>query len=264
MRDLIFDLEQGAHLSDPDPKRRAQIQMRTPLPKRFYKATGTEPAENGFAVTLDGKVALTPGRARLVLPTDAAARLVADEFAAQGTEIDPVSMPVMRLANMAIDGVARDPGAVADDILRFASSDLLFYRADGPERLVARQAQAWDPVLAWAREAIGARFRLGEGVMFVEQPPEAIEAVRRHLGTRTEPFRIASLHLITTLTGSALLALGVEAGALAADEAWTAAHVDEAWNAEQWGQDAEAVARHNNRCRDMKAAVALLEALGRS
>lgn len=261
MRDLITDLEDNLRLSDPDPTRRAQIQMRTPLPKRFYADVTVEETGEGFAVRLDGKPVRTPGRALLALPTHAAAQLVADEFAAQAAVIDPVTMPVLRLVNTAIDGVSREADAVAEDILRFASSDLLLYRADGPEGLVRRQDAAWNPVLDWARDAIHARFVPAEGVMPVAQPRDAVAAVAIHLASRREPLRLASLHLMTSLMGSALLALAVEAGALGADEAWTAAHVDEDWNAEQWGHDAEAIARHNARRRDMMAAVALLHAL---
>lgn len=261
MRDILSDLEAGNLLSDPNPMRRAQIQMRTPLPKRFYKEASVAPIEGGYAVQLDGKSVRTPGKALLALPTAAAAQLVADEFAAQADTIDPFTMPVLRLVNTAIDGVATDPQAVLEDILRFASSDLLCYRADSPERLVQRQNEAWDPVLDWARASLGARFALAEGVVHVDQPREAIAALGVHLSQRAEPMRLAALHLMTTLTGSALLALAVEMGELQAEEAWTAAHVDEDWQIEHWGQDSEAVARRANRKRDMLAAVALLEAL---
>ena len=147
MRDILNDLEAGRLLSDPDPVRRAQIQMRTPMPKRFYKDVTVAAGEGGFVVQLDGKSVKTPGKALLVLPTERAAKLVADEFAAQGETIDLASMPAYRLVNTAIDGVASDPQAVLEDILRFASSDLLCYRADAPQGLVERQNEHWDPVL---------------------------------------------------------------------------------------------------------------------
>lgn len=259
MRDLLGDGD--SFLSDPDPTRRAQNQMRTPQTKRFYERAELAGTPDGFAIHLDGKPARTPGRALLLLPTAAAAQLVADEFTAQGEHVDPVSMPVTRLVNTAIDGVAADTQAVLEDVLRFASSDLLCYRAEGPERLVARQAEAWDPVLDWARSALGARFNLAEGVMHVEQPREAIGAVGLHLRQRDSALRIASIHVMTAISGSALLALAVEAGALDPEEAWRAAHVDEDWQAEQWGEDAEAVARRNFRKRDFMASVNLLRAL---
>ncbi|MDP3897782.1 MAG: ATP12 family protein, partial [Mesorhizobium sp.] len=243
MRYILNDLDYDQYLSDPDPVRRAQIQMRTHLPKRFYEQAGVGEVDGAYAVLLDGKPVRTPGKALLALPTERAAALVAAEFAAQETEINPVKMPVLRLANTAIDGVAADPQAVLEDILRFASSDLLFYRADAPEKLVERQAEAWDPVLDWVRTAIGARFILAEGVIHVQQPRESIGAVGIHLQRRADPLRLAAVHVMTSLTGSALLAIAVEAGAIDAETAWKAAHVDEDWQVEQWGPDAEAEAR---------------------
>lgn len=261
MRDMLSDLEAGRHISDPDPIRRAQNQMKTQAAKRFYKEAAVGSEADGFGVRLDGKGVKTPSGKPLLLPTRAAAQLVADEFAAQDERIDPVTMPVLRLVNTAIDGVAADPQAVLEDILRFSSSDLVFYRADGPERLVARQAEAWDPVLDWAREVLGARFFLADGVMHVEQPRESIGAIGIHLRQRDDIFRLSALHVITAITGSALLALALEAGEIDAETAWNAAHVDEDWNIEHWGLDAEAAARRAARKRDMMAAVALIEAL---
>ncbi|MER8614878.1 ATP12 family chaperone protein [Mesorhizobium sp. M0220] len=261
MRDILNDLEAGKQLSDPDPVRRAQIQMKTPLPKRFYKTVAVAPVEDGFAVHLDGKPVRTPAKALLALPTEKAAALVAEEFAAQEETIDPVTMPVMRLVNTAIDGVASDPQAVLEDILRFASSDLLCYRADTPQGLVDRQNEHWDPVIDWARSALGARFQLAEGVIHVEQPRESIALLGQHLAQRADPLRLAAIYVMTSLTGSALLALAVDFGELDGEVAWAAGHVDEDWQAEQWGHDAEAVARRAARKRDMMAAVSLLEAL---
>ncbi|TIT68280.1 MAG: ATPase [Mesorhizobium sp.] len=261
MRDILNDLEAGKYLSDPDPVRRAQIQMKTPLPKRFYKEVSVVPVEAGFAVQLDGRPVRTPGKALLALPTEAAAALVAGEFAEQGETINPVTMPVMRLVNTAIDGVASDPQAVLEDILRFASSDLLCYRADAPQGLVERQNEQWDPVIDWARASLGVRFNLPEGIIHVEQPRETIAVLGSHLAQRAQPLRLAAIHVMTSLTGSALLALAVDFGELDGEEAWAAGHVDEDWQIAQWGQDAEAVARRTARKRDMTAAVSLLEAL---
>ena len=262
MRDILSDLDNGPGPSDADPMRRAQNQMRQPKPRRFYKDADVDgPEEGPFSVTLDGKLARTPGRNPLRLPTRAAARLVADEFAAQGEMLEPMAMQVTRLVNTAIDGVATDPQAVLEDVLRYASSDLICYRADAPQGLVDRQADAWDPVLDWVRSAIHARFMLAEGVMHVEQPRETIALVGAHLADRAEPLRLAALHVMTTLMGSALLALAVEAGELSAEEAWAAAHVDEDWNIARWGEDAEAAARRAGRRAEMMAAAALLDAL---
>jgi len=261
MRDILNDLEDGKYLSDPDPVRRAQIQMKTHLPKRFYNAVSVVPADEKFAVHLDGKPVRTPAKALLALPTEKAASLVAGEFEAQEDVIDPVVMPVMRLVNTALDGVAADPQAVLEDILRFAASDMLCYRADAPQGLVDSQNAHWDPVLDWARSELGARFNLAEGVVHVEQPRESIAVLGSRLVQRGEPLRLAALHLMTSLTGSALLALAVDFGGLDAEAAWVAAHVDEDWQISQWGQDVEAVARRNARHRDFSAAVRLLQAL---
>jgi len=261
MRDLLNNLETGDAYSEPDPIRRAQSSLKKPLPKRFYKQVAVAPEVEGFTVRLDDRPIRTPARALLLLPTAPAAELVAQEFSAQQDHIDPATMPVMRLVNTAIDGVAADTQAVIEDILRFASSDLLCYRADAPEGLVQRQSDAWDGVLDWARASLGARFLLAEGVIHVEQPREAIGAIGIHLSQRADPLKLAALHLMTSLTGSALLALAIEAGELDAETAWAAAHVDENWQAEQWGQDSEALARQAHRKRDMMAAVRLLAAL---
>jgi chaperone required for assembly of F1-ATPase len=261
MRDLLNDLDAQKYLSDPDPIRRAQSQMKTQLAKRFYKDVSIAPMGEGSGVHLDGRPVRTPGKTLLELPTEKAAGLVAEEFAAQDEKIDPSTMPVYRLVNTAIDGVAIDPAAVRDDIAKFASSDLLCYRADAPAGLVERQAKAWDPVLDWAHRALGARLLLAEGVIHVEQPRPALDAVGAHLALRQDPLRLAAMHLMTTLTGSALLAMALEAGEIDADTAWSAAHVDEDWQAEQWGQDSEAMARRAHRKRDMMAAAQLIEAL---
>lgn len=258
MRDILNDLEQ-----DPnhDPVRRAQENMRRPLPKRFYTNVTTSGDDGAYKVLLDERVVRTPGGAELVLPTARAAELVAAEYAAQGEHIDPMAMPVTRLVNTAVDGVATDPQVVLEDILRYASTDLLCYRAGSPERLVEQQRQAWDPVLDWIETTLGARFVLAEGVMHVEQPKETLSSLGTYLVQRREVFRLSSLHVMTTLMGSALLALAIEAEILDAEQGWSAAHIDEDWNISQWGEDAEAAARRSARHRDMMAAVELLRAL---
>jgi chaperone required for assembly of F1-ATPase len=261
MRDLLGKLEGGEHVSDPDPTKRAQNQMRMAKAKRFYAEVTVVQAGGYFEVRLDDKPVRTPARAVLALPTEAAAHLVADEFAGQGDFIEPVTMPVLRLVNTAVDGVASEPDAVFEDILRFAASDLLCYRAEAPEELIEKQALAWDPVLDWARDAVGARFELAEGIVHVEQPRGAIQAIATHLRPRREPLRLAALHVMTSITGSAVLALAVEAGALSDEAAWAAAHVDETWNEAHWGSDSEAIARRNAHKRDYLAAVSLLAAL---
>ncbi|WP_419913440.1 ATP12 family chaperone protein [Hoeflea sp.] len=259
MREILDDLSDM--LSDADPVRRAQIKSRQPLPQRFYESADIGETADGYSILLDGKPIRTPAKQLLELPTRKLAELLCAEWNAQSEEINPVSMPVTRLVNTAIDGVAADPQALVEDILRFAGTDLLCYRADGPQRLVERQTEMWDPVVDWAQTTLGARFLLAEGVMHVEQPKESIAAVGIHLSAFDGPIAIASLHTFTTLTGSALLAMAVAREFLTAEDAWTAAHVDEDWNAEQWGEDAEARARRDFRWGEMQAADRALKSL---
>lgn len=227
------------------------------LPKRFYKAAGVVETDDGFALALDGRIAKTPARAPLAFPTRALAEAVAAEWEAQAEVVDPVAMPLTRLANSAIDGVAKERDAVAAEIVKYAGSDLVCYRAEGPERLVARQSALWDPVLAFARDDLGARFVLAEGVMFVEQHAGALVAVE-HAVPREDPFVLAALNVITTLSGSALIALGLYRGRLTPDQAWAAADLDEAWSAELWGSDAEADVRRAARRQEMAAAAEMV------
>ncbi|KQP24760.1 ATPase [Methylobacterium sp. Leaf102] len=263
----------GADAPPPNPAADPTASARGPgkpaLPKRFYAAAGLAEAaaglaeaEGGLRLTLDGRPAHTPARNPLVLPNRGLAEAVAREWEAQVGVIDPATMPLTRLANTAIDGVAPRRDAVIDDLSAYAGTDLLAYRAGEPDRLVAAQSAAWDPVLDWARENLGARFILGEGVMHVAQPEDTVAALRRAIAATDGPFRLAALHTLTNLTGSLVLALAVLAGHLTPAEAWAAAHVDETYQASVWGTDAEAAARHALRTAEFEAA-AHLAALAR-
>jgi chaperone required for assembly of F1-ATPase len=260
MRDVLSGPETEIHLSDPNPMKRAQIKMRTPLPKRFYKEAKPGPFEGGFVVLLDGKPVKTPSGAKLILPTLAAAELVALEYGAQEKEVNPATMPVTRLANTAVDGVEGQVEAVLADIENFAGSDLVCYRSEGPEVLVELQAKAWDPYIAWANKALNARFFLAQGVMPIDQPAEAIAAISKALAKYHSAFAAACLHSMTTLTGSAILALAAGEGHVSAETAWGDAHVDEDWTISQWGADEEATVRRAYRWLEMKAAADLLAA----
>ncbi|WP_141048875.1 ATP12 family chaperone protein [Brucella melitensis] len=260
MRDILSDLEAGKQLSDENPIVRAQKQMQAQLPKRFYEKAEVAESEGGFAVHLDGRPVKTPARNLLLLPTRAAAQIVADEFAAQEKLIDPGKMPATRLVNTAIDGIAQDPQAVFEDILRFAGTDMLCYRADSPQELVSRQTENWDPLIDWT-ESLGARFALAEGVMHVEQPREAIAAFSVHMAGFKDPLALAALHTMTTLMGSAIIALAVAKGEISAEKGWAIAHIDEDWTIEHWGSDAEAIERRKNREIEMMVAARLLEAI---
>ena len=243
-------------LNEPNPGRfRSPEQPREEaLPKRFYTDATVERADDGWRVLLDGRPVRTPGRAFLAMPGEATAAMVADEWQAQGERIDPRTMPATRLANTALDGVVSELQAVREDVVRYAGTDLVCYRADEPEGLVRREAEAWDPYLDWASEAFGAHFVLAEGIVHTPQPREAIAAFGREVERIDGPFRLAALHVMTALTGSALIALGVAHGAFAVDDAWRAAHVDEDWNIDLWGEDAEAAARRAAREIEMRTA----------
>jgi chaperone required for assembly of F1-ATPase len=247
--------------SPGDPMRAAQKNMRPVIPTRFYESASVEPVEDGFALQLDGRGARTPAKRPLVFPTRALAELVAREWAEQGAAIDPSAMPATRIANSAIDGVAAAISETRAELAAYAETDLLFYRAGAPENLVAAQAAAYDSVLDWAHKTFGVRFILAEGVIHVRQPERALDAVRGALAAVDGPFALAALHVMTTLTGSVLVALGVFRGVFSAEEAWRIAHVDEDFQIGIWGEDDEALARRAARWREMAAAAAIAAAL---
>lgn len=257
MRDLLNEAAAGGK----DPVAVSQQAMKPALPRRFYKEAKAAPGEAGHGVFLDGRPVRTPGRQLLELPTLAAASQVAGEFAAQGEFIDPADMPATRLANTTIDGIVPDMQPVLEDISRFAASDLLCYRAATPRELVARQGELWDPVIDWLRDELGANFVLAEGVVHVSQPREAMALFAARLRAHAEPFRLACLHTVTSLTGSAFLALAVAEDRIDAQEAWKAGNLDEDWNSALWGEDAEAAHRRADRWRQMAAACSLLASL---
>ncbi len=262
MRELI---EQGMGRSPLDPGEALRRAARPSLPNRFYKSVTTgvsdEDGKQVFTVLLDGRAAKTPAGKLLAAPSHAIAEAIAAEWQAQSEVVDPAKMPTTTLANAIIDGVAPRAQEVATDVAKFFASDLLFYRADGPEGLIRRQAEHWDPVLDWATDALGARFILAEGVMPVTQPQNALEAARRAIPH--DPWTIGALQVVTALTGSALLALALAHGARDADQVWTAAHVDEDWNSEKWGADELAQERRAARRAEFDAAALVVREIGR-
>ena len=253
MRDIFEDIFQQTPF---DPMEAARRSARPQLRRRFYRNAHVDKGDAGMAIRLDGRAVRTPARRVLEVPTRALAQALAAEWNAQGELIDPMAMPLTRLANSIIDGVVAAPAAVAAEIERYFASDLIMYRAEGPQELVARQAEVWDPLIDWACSALGARFVLAQGIKFVAQPPAALAAARAALPR--DPWRLGALNAITTLTGSAVIALAILLGRLSADAAWAAAQVDEDWNMERWGRDAVALERRAGQLKELEAAANML------
>jgi chaperone required for assembly of F1-ATPase len=240
-----------------NPMQAARRGARPVLRRRFYENATVTATPDGHAVQLDGKPVHTPARRSLAAPTRELAQALAAEWNAQTEVVDPAKMPLTRLANSIIDGVAQTPQPVADEIKKYLASDLLFYRAGEPEGLVERQARHWDPILQWVADTLGAKFYLGEGVIHVAQPESALEAARA--AVPDDPWRLGAAHVITTLTGSALIAVAMARGALSTEAAWQAANVDEDWNMERWGRDEMAIKRRDFRLAEFRAAAAVLK-----
>ena len=220
-------------------ERLSQERIDRPLPKRFYKDVTVG---DDRSILLDGRSVKTPMKKMLTLPTVTLAEAVADEWRAQEKVINPALMPLTKLANTAIDRVGPERPHVAGEVVAFAASDLVCYRASGPSELVTQQARHWNPVLHWAQAALDAAFKSTVGVTHVPQSPAALNAVERYIAG-LDDFTLTAAHNAMTLTGSALLALMLQARAISAKAAWVAAHVDEDFQIGQWGEDFEAVAR---------------------
>jgi len=208
-------------------------------PRRFWKEATVAEAEGGYDVLLDGRPVRTPGKAPLRLPTRGLALKVADEWNAQGEHLDPRSMPATRAANTAIDRLGQEREAVADMLAAYADADLLCYRADTPEELVARQAQVWDPLLDWAAERHGARLEPRRGVMHAPQDPQALARLAAPVHA-LPVFELGAFHDLVTISGSLVLALAVAEGRLDAETGWQLSRIDETWQEELWGRDEEA------------------------
>lgn len=256
MRELLED----AHAHRDDGYGRAQAHAKRALPKRFYKETGVVPVEGGFAVTLDGRRTRTPGQKPVVVPVAGLATAMAAEWATQGAFIDPDTMPLVRLVNAAIESGEERVAALREEIAKYAGNDLLLYRADTPQELIAEQERLWDGALVTIARHFGVGFQPTIGIIHQAQP----EATLARLGEALEGeglLVLTALVSITTLTGSGLLALAFWHGLFDADDVWRAAHVDEDFNARIWGEDEEATLRRQKRRREFDAAVQMLDLL---
>jgi chaperone required for assembly of F1-ATPase len=264
MREILEEIREHQPL---DPNEAARRGMRPRLRRRFYNQVTVSEGEAGFALVLDGRPVRTPAQRTLAAPTAQLAELLAEEWRAQREFVDPASMPLTRLANSIIDGVADAVPEVAAEVEKYLASDLIFYRAETPQGLVRSQEAAWDPLITWAREALGAQFQIGAGVVHLPQPQDALTAAAAIIprnASASDIWRLGATHSVTTLTGSALIALALLSGQLSVADAWAAAHVDEDWNMAQWGRDELALERRAYREAEMQAAGRVLELFRKS
>ncbi len=226
--------------------------------KRFYKEAKAVETGSGWHIQLDGRPVRTPARALLALPTHALGEAVAQEWAAQGEEIDPASMPMTGIANAALDHVMPDPAAFAAPVIAYGESDLLCYRADAPAPLVARQEAAWGPLLGWAQDHYGATFVVTSGIVHIAQPAETLERMAEAV-LALPPFLLAPLAPLVTMSGSLVIGLAAVEGAFALQELWQAAELDELWQAELWGDDDQALIRRAQRHEEFMATARFAE-----
>ena len=228
--------------------------------KRFWKEVSVEAGDGGWTISLDEKPLRTPARASLIVPTQALADAIAEEWRAVDEDIDPRAMSLTGLANAAIDRVAPERQAFAGGLARYAEADLACYRSDWPPELVSRQAESWDPLLAWTRRRYDVDFGTTSGLLHVPQAQATIEQVSQAVGA-LDSFHLAGLSPLVTIGGSLIAGLGVLEKAMMPEDAWQAVSVDERWQLEQWGADAEAETALANRRSDFLAAARFLELL---
>ena len=209
--------------------------------KRFWKQAQVYEESDGFGIALDARPVKTPAKRTLVVPTRGFADAIAAEWDAQGEQIDPSSMPFTRSANAAIDKVATQHTEVAEMLAAYGDSDLLCYRADYPDVLIARQQEQWDPILDWAAEVLGARLEPRSGVMHAPQDPDVLDSLTARVRAQTA-FELAGFHDLVSLSGSLILAFAATHDLFAPKEMWDISRLDEIWQSEEWGADDEAEA----------------------
>ncbi|HVU31472.1 MAG TPA: ATP12 family protein [Sphingomicrobium sp.] len=228
--------------------------------KRFWKEVSVEREGDGWTLKLDGRPVRTPARSALVVPTEALALAIAEEWRSVGDELDPRAMPLTGLANAAIDRIAPDRQAFAGGLAKYAEADLACYRSEWPPELVERQAGSWDELLAWGRRRYDVDFATTSGLLHVPQPQATIERLSQAVA-ELDPFHLAGLSPLVTAGGSLLAGLAVLEKAMSAEAAWQAVSIDERWQLEQWGADKEAEQGLEGRRRDFLAAARFLELL---
>jgi chaperone required for assembly of F1-ATPase len=257
MREFLEDANEHRE----DGLGRAQGNEKRDLPKRFYTNALVQRVDGGFAVALDGRTPKTPGMKPVVVPNDAVAAAMAEEWRAQEKFIDPVTMPMVRLVNSAVEGGDAAAPALRAEIVKYAGTDLLLYRADTPDSLVRRQEEHWDTALVVLARHFDIKFQPTIGIVHQAQPASTLT----RLATALEPeqlFSLAAMNSVTSITGSGLLALALRHDLLDAEAVWAAAHVDEDHNIAMWGEVEEITERRAKRRREFDVAVRLLGLLG--
>lgn len=216
--------------------------------KRFWKEVSITDTPEGFGLVLDGRAVKTPAKAALIVPSRALAQMLADEWQAQGDVVDPATMPATRAANAAIDKVRGQRPEVAELLAAYGDSDLLCYRAEGPEALLAREARAWDPLIDWAAHRYGTRPLVCHGVMHRPQPAALLTSMRADID-RLGAFELTAFHDLVAMSGSLIIALAALDRFDTPQALWQASRIDEDWQIEQWGTDEEAAALNAGRRR---------------
>jgi chaperone required for assembly of F1-ATPase len=228
--------------------------------KRFYSTVSADSSELGWHLLLDGKPVRTPKRQTLVVPSGALAEAIAFEWYGQTDTIDPKSMPLTRLANTVLDGVVPNRAAVVAEILAFCETDLLCYRAAEPPQLVQRQSDSWNPLLDWAKHQFGAELVVTQGIVHRPQPVTAVGALRNAV-TDCSVWQLAPLHMAVSITGSLVIGMALLSAQVTPEQAWAAGLLDELFQAELWGEDAEAAALRTARLSDLQDAARFLSLL---
>lgn len=227
--------------------------MTPSLKKRFWKEAKVVEVENGFGIQLDGRSLRTPSKAIFAVAHEEIARMTADEWMAQGDEVDPATMPATRMANSVIDKVSVNFDAIVEMLTEYAGSDLLCYRATTPQALIAEQARVWDPLLEWSATAFNAPFVTTSGVMYVTQPAQSVEMYRAILNAMNM-YQLAGVHDLISISGSIVITMALITNHLDLNQAWQAVIVDDLWQERQWGADEEAQANLSVKFDDFKFA----------
>ena len=218
--------------------------------KRFYKKVEVNSIDTGFGITLDDKALLSPGKTKLVVPTKTLANAIADEWGNQEGQIIPSTMPFMTLSSTAVDRVRPRSDDTIDEILSFLETDLLCYRAQEPDALVLEQNEVWQPLLNWCEGLIGSAFNVTSGIMPVSQVPTLVLSARKILRSYND-FELLGLHQFTSISGSAVIGLALSENHIELEAAYQAAFIDDYFQINNWGDDADASLRIANRRREM-------------